>query len=101
MEEWKIIEPNVWKPEKEGDNITGVLVNEQPADPTKQLSARYSIENSEGQHLVWGSAVLDDRMKYVNVGQKVRITFLGRKDINKGQQLKLYKVEVVKHTPLI
>tara|TARA_Y100000310_G_scaffold105453_1_gene103925 strand:- start:113 stop:445 length:333 start_codon:yes stop_codon:yes gene_type:complete len=88
---WKNIEPAVWKPQNEGDSIEGVLVNEEPK--TQDLSAMYSIENAEGQVLVWGSAVLDDRMQYVNVGSKVRITFKGMTKNKKGQNVKLFKVE--------
>ena len=45
---WKTIEPGVWKPEKEGDSIEGVLVNKVPKDETAGFSARYYIENKGG-----------------------------------------------------
>ena len=44
--------------------------------------------------LVWGSAVLDDRMKFVRVGDKLKITFKGKGKNKKGQALNLYQVEV-------
>lgn len=91
---WKAIEPAIWKPVDDGDVIEGVLVHEEPK--TDDLSARYSIENERGQVLVWGSAVLDDRMKYVNVGSKVRITFKGMTKNKKGQPVKLFRVETYK-----
>ena len=43
---------------------------------------------------VWGTAVLDDRMKYVKIGQKVRITFGGKTTNKRGQTVNLFKVEV-------
>jgi len=35
--------------------------------------------------LVWGSAVIDDRMQYVKIGQKVRITFEGHINVSVQQ----------------
>ena len=94
MDEWKTIEPGVWKPEKEGDNIIGVLLNKEPKDEISGLSARYYIENQEGMFFVWGSTVLDDRMQYVKVGSKIRITFEGKTKNKRGQAVNLFKVEV-------
>ncbi len=93
MDEWETIEPKMWKPEKDGDSIEGVLVNKEPADKSRELSARYKVENPDGIFLVWGCATLDDRMIHVVVGEKVRITFKEKKDIGKGKTLNIYKVE--------
>jgi hypothetical protein len=43
MEKWKNIEPGMWKPEKEGDNIIGILVNKEPKDEDAGISARYYL----------------------------------------------------------
>ena len=94
MDEWKTIEPGVWKPEKESDQITGVLVSKEPKDEITGLSARYYLETKAGMFFVWGTAVLDDRMKYVKIGQKVRITFGGKTTNKRGQTVNLFKVEV-------
>ena len=94
MDKWKSIEPGVWKPEVEGDEITGVLVNKEPKDEKKDLSARYYIENNEGMFLVWGTAVIDNRMLHVGIGQKVKITFKGKAKNKKGQDLNLFEVSV-------
>ena len=94
MDKWKTIEPDVWKPEKEGDNIIGVLVNKEPKDEQSGLSARYYLENEEGTFFVWGCAVIDDRMQYAKIGQKVRITFEGKTKNKRNQDVNLYKVEV-------
>ena len=92
-QEFVTIEPGVWKPE-EGDSITGVLVNKVPKE--ENMSARYVVENKNGLFTVWGSAVLDDRMQYVTIGQLVRITFEGKGKNAKGQDLNKYKVQVAK-----
>jgi len=94
MDEWKTIEPGVWKPEKENEQITGVLVSREPKDEISGLSARYYLETKAGMFFVWGTAVLDDRMKYVKIGQKVRITFGGKTTNKRGQTVNLFKVEV-------
>jgi len=94
MDNWKTIEPNIWKPKEIGDNIMGVVVSKTPKDESTGLSAKYQIENHEGMFLVWGSAVLDDRLQYVPVGSKVRITFEGRTKNKRNQTVNLFKVEV-------
>lgn len=94
MEQWKTIEPGMWKPQQENDSIVGVLVSKEPADRTKDISAKYMVENADGVHLVWGSAVLDDKMQVVAVGSKIRITYLGKKELPKNKTLNQYKVEV-------
>ncbi len=95
-DEWQTIEPGIWKPETEGDQIAGDLVNKEPRDEAAGTSARYYIENPDGMFLVWGSAVIDDRMQYVKIGQKMRITFEGHTKNKKNQQVNLFKVEVAK-----
>jgi hypothetical protein len=94
MEKWKNIEPGMWKPEKEGDNIIGILVNKEPKDEDAGISARYYLENQEGMFFVWGCAVLDDRMQYVKPGEKVRITYEGKTTNKRNQKVNLYRVDV-------
>jgi len=43
---------------------------------------------------VWGCAVIDDRMQYAKIGQKVRITFEGKTKNKRNQDVNLYTVEV-------
>ena len=94
MDQWKTIEPGVWKPEIKGDYITGFLVNKEAKDEVAGVSARYFIENENGTFFIWGSAVLDNRMQYVKTGQKIRITYEGKTKNKRGQDVNLYKVEV-------
>ena len=94
MDEWKTIEPGVWKPEQEGEQITGVLVSKTPKDEKTGLSARYYLETEAGMFFVWGTAVLDDRMQYAKIGDKVRITFEGKTTNKRNQTVNLFKVEV-------
>ena len=94
MDEWKTINPGVWKPEKAGDQIVGVLVNKEPKDDIAGISAKYYIETDKGMFFIWGSTVLDDRMQYVKLNQKVRITFEGKTKNKRGQDMNLFRVEV-------
>ena len=94
MDEWKTIQPTVWKPVDVGDNIIGMLVNKEPKDENSGISAKYYIENEKGTFFAWGSTVLDDRMQYVKIGQKIRITFEGKTKNKRGQDVNLFKVEV-------
>jgi len=98
MDKWKTIEPGLWKPENNGDNIIGVLVNREPRNEQAMLSARYYLETKEGMYFVWGCAVLDDRMQYVKTGDKIRITYEGETKNKRNQKVNLYKVEVAEKT---
>ena len=44
--------------------------------------------------MIWGSAILDDRMRFVQVGDVVRITYEGQDRNKKGQALNLFRVQV-------
>jgi hypothetical protein len=55
-DEWQTIEPGIWNPDTEGDQIASVLVNKEPRDEVTGTSARYYIENQDGMFLIWGSA---------------------------------------------
>ena len=56
-----------------------------------RFSAKYYLENDDGTFLVWGSAVIDDRMQYIKNGDLVRITYLGKNTNKKNQSLNIAK----------
>lgn len=90
--EFEEINPNVWKPENEGDTVEGVVIRKQKNVGINESNA-YHLENKGTQVMVWGATVLDNRMEYVNVGEFVRITYKGKNKNSKGQDVKLFKVE--------
>jgi hypothetical protein len=90
--EFEEINPNVWKPKAKDDVIEGVLINKH-IDVGSNKSKTYDIETKEGQKMVWGSTILDDRMAYVKVGEVVRITFKGKETNKRSQPVNIYKVE--------
>ncbi len=90
------INPMDWIYEKDGDFIEGILVQVQP-DIGVNKSMLYSIETPEGVKNVWGAAILDQRMTFVKVGEKIKITFKGLAEPTPGKKpAKIFKVEVDK-----
>ena len=85
--------PGEWKPIKEEEFITGVLIKIQSeVGPTKSML--YSIEREGGDVMgVWGSTILDQRMIGVKVGDIIKIVYkgLGEKQPGKNPP-KLFKV---------
>jgi len=91
---WTTVDPIVWKPVNEGDSIIGKLVNFELKG--ENLSSKYYLETDNGSVMVWGSTILDDKMKSVLTGTLVRITYNGKTKNKKGQNVNLFKVEVDK-----
>ena len=90
------INPELWTYEESGEFVEGVLVNKED-EVGENKSWMYNIETQEGVKNVWGSAILDSRMKFVNVGDKVRITYKGLGESKAGRNApKIFKVEVDK-----
>ncbi len=90
------IKPTDWKPEKDGDFIEGILVRIQK-DIGANNSMLYSIETPEGIKSVWGATILDSRMAFAKVEDKLKITFKGLAEATGGKNpAKIFKVEVDK-----
>lgn len=90
----KIESSSTWAHKNEGDTLEGVLISRIPADKENKVSARYYIENPDGRYLIWGAAILDDKMTQVKIGDYVRLTYHGKKDIDKGKTMHKFTVEV-------
>lgn len=94
--EWNSVEPDVWKSEQEGDQIQGVLIAIEPKDDANDISARYYLSTKDGNKMVWGSAVIDDRMKLVRIGDLIRITYNGETKNKAGRKVNLFRIDVGK-----
>jgi len=84
--DWKEATGSIWKPENKGDQIIGLLVDIQTG-VGENNSTLYTVQTKDtGENLgVWGSAVLDSRMKGIGVGQEVKITYQGLGDKKPGK----------------
>jgi len=81
--------PDVWSPEKEGDNIEGIYVKKKE-NVGKNNANLYIIDVGGVFKSIWGSTVLDDKMDHVFEKDQIRITYLGD-DKDKGYHK--FKVE--------
>ena len=85
------INPHIWKPEQSGDSIEGQYIKTEPKGI--EGSAAYYLKTENGQVMLWGSAILNDRMSFVHPGDYIRITYKGEEKNKKGQDMKIYKLE--------
>lgn len=87
---WKKLS-SPWKPENKDDEISGKLVrvDEKVGENESML---YQLETENAIRGVWGSAVLDQKMKFFEIGDYVKIIFLGKKEGNKKESYKDFDV---------
>ncbi len=93
---YKEIIPDFWKPEAAEDSIEGIYIACDEKVGTNNSNV-YILENDGKQIKVWGSTIIDDRMRLISPGDKVKIIFKGETKNKKGQALKLFSV--FKDTP--
>ena len=96
-QEWISTDPKPWKPEKEGDTLQGKLVRKKEKGG-KYASEAYTIEGEDGLYVVFGTAVLEDRMRLVQPGDLVRIIYKGTTESDKGNDTKLFTVDFKRQT---
>jgi hypothetical protein len=94
--DWKEAQiPDSWKPEKEGDEIIGLLVRiEQNVGPNNSMMYHIEELKTHEEKGVWGTTQLDSRMSGVKVGEEVKIVYLGLEASKKraGAKYKKWKV---------
>lgn len=83
--------PETWKPEQEGDFIEGIYTLKKE-NVGANKSNLYYIEVNGELKAVWGSTVLDDKMCYVSIGDKIKIIY-------QGKEKKYHKYTVEKDEP--
>jgi len=93
MAEWKKIESNVHKFMDVGEAIEGKLISKEP-NQSFDKGKVYKIETKEGLKVIFGTSILDSEMESVNIGQMVKIVYVGEKENKKKGQnpLKLFEV---------
>jgi hypothetical protein len=94
MSEWKKVEQSPAHDfDKEPEFIGCFISKEEHVGPND--SNLYTFEKKGGEEVaIWGSTVLDTRLKHVKEGEEVRIVFTGlAKEAKRGQnKAKLYDV---------
>lgn len=96
MSNWKIVEDKAGSTHnfEENKEIRGILFNvKNSVGPNN--STMYEIEVGEDIVSVWGASVLDQKMKQVEVGDEVKITYNGKKISDKTKRQ--YKDYTVQH----
>ncbi len=82
MADWKEIglgETWDYKEAKEGDSVEGVYAGKEE-NVGENNSTIYRIEDKDGNAKnVWGSTVLNTRMKNVKEGEEIKIVYQGKK----------------------
>jgi len=91
---FKEVETGVWKPEKEDDEIIGILLDKQE-DVGANNSKLYTLEVDKKPMAVWGSTVLDPKMVPAKIGETVKIVYAGKGEAQPGKNApKLFKVYI-------
>jgi len=92
---FKEVEPSIWGYVAAGDFCQGVLVDKK-LDLGKFNANLYTIETEPGVfQSIWGSAILDERMTLIRVGDKIRVTYKGLGEAKEDQNPpKIFSVEV-------
>jgi hypothetical protein len=87
MSEWKQVggggnakmSDRTWKFEKDGDEVSGVLIDFRENTGAENKSTVYSLQQPDGTvTAVWGTDVLDRRLKTITLGHEVRIVYHGK-----------------------
>jgi hypothetical protein len=90
------VESSAWTYSNDGDSIEGILVRVQENIGVNK-SKLYSIDTNNGIKSVWGSAILDDKLAILKVGDLIRITYKGLGEAKKGKNApKIFSVMVDK-----
>src|SRR3990167_626477 len=89
------IEQVFWTPKKAGDSIEGVFKYKKLA-VGKNKSDVYVLKKEDGSAIsVWDSAVLSDKMDLIDIGDDIKIIYLGEKE-GKERKYHDYKIQINK-----
>jgi hypothetical protein len=91
------INPGIWVPTEAGESITGIFIkSEKDVGPNKSML--YHLEVDRKPQSVWGCTILDQRMIYVEPGNRIRITYKGLGEAKSGSKNppKIFSVEIDK-----
>jgi len=89
---WNKIEDTIFKFEKDGDSIEGILMAKE--DGRSYGNEVYKIKKDEKIFSIFSTVVLASQMSKVNIGEEIKIVFMGEKENDKKGQnnIKLFEV---------
>lgn len=89
--QWSEIEPNMWKPTTDNEEIEGTYLGKEEMVGVNN-STVYKLERDGAFITFWGCTVLDDRMAYVKPGEYIKVIYKGQQKNKKGQPVKVFSV---------
>jgi hypothetical protein len=91
---YKKVEDKIFKFEEINDSIEGTLLSKETSGIYD--NEVYKIETKDGVFTVFSTTVLSSQMTAVNIGDKIKIVYMGTKKNSKPQQqpIKLFDVYV-------
>ena len=84
----------IFKFEKEGDAVEGIFQGYQDVTTKMGQSKLYVITSKKGDVKIWGNRLLDSNLIKVDIGQQIRITFLGKAKGKSGFFYNNFSIEV-------
>jgi len=96
MNDWKKIIPgDAWnyKEEGKGAEFVGTYLSKEE-NVGENNSMLYAFETEEGVKNVWGSTLLDTRLKNIKFGEEVKIVYLGQEPSQKRKGKTYHNFEV-------
>jgi hypothetical protein len=81
-----------WKPEI-NDEVEGILVDKLD-DVGIYHSVLYKIQDGDKIINIWGKKQLNSLMELTNIGDKIKIRYVGNKEIN-NHMMNLYELEIL------
>ena len=78
QKEWKKTEDLIFKFEKEGDSVEGKLISKEKGH--NYDNEVYKLEKEGKINVVFSTTVMESQMQSVNIGDQVKIVFVGTKE---------------------
>lgn len=88
--EWQEVKPQFWEYEKEGDSLEGVVIGREPS--SEGYGNQYYVQTASGIVTVWGTAVIDARMKFIGDGETIKLVYAGEGKNKRGQRMHEFNI---------
>ena len=89
--EWISVEPEIWKPKQPEEAIEGYLVRKREKGG-KYNKETYYIKHDSQSFVVFGTAVLENRMEMVEVDDYIKIVYRSTEKNKRNEDTKIFEV---------